>query len=97
MFSPAPLSDAESEELVEIARNMLTAMQTRLDAFCREHGRVDPRDVDLLMVMISETFLTGLLITTVPEEMRVLVMRKMSHNVQEILRARAKLESRGHA
>jgi hypothetical protein len=97
MYEPVPFTDAESEELAEIARKMLTIMQGRMEGFCREHGRVDPRDVDLLMVVVSEVLLTGLLITTAPEELRVPVMRKISHNVQETLRARAKLEVRGHA
>jgi hypothetical protein len=97
MFSMAPLTDEEGDEVISIASNMLTAMQTRIDAFCREHGRGDPREADLLLVMISETFLTGMLITTAPEEFRVPVMRKISHNVIETLRARMKTEVRGHA
>ena len=97
MWDMAPLTDEEGDEVIGIAANMLTAMQTRIEGFCREHGRGDPREADLLLVMISETFLTGMLITTAPEELRVPVMRKISHNVIETLRVRAKAEARGHA
>jgi hypothetical protein len=97
MWDMAPLTDEEGDEVIGIAVNMLTAMQTRIDAFCREHGRGDPRDADLILVLISETFLAGMLITTAPEELRVPVMRKISHNVIETLRVRAKAEARGHA
>ena len=97
MDGPTPLNDAEADKVIQIGGEALHLVTTAADLFCRSTGRADPRETLTTMLMITEVMLEGLLVTQVAEEGRVPLMKRISHNVQETLRARAKLEVRGHA
>jgi len=97
MVGPTLLSGAEADKVIQIGGEALRLVVGAADLFCRSTGRVDPRETSLIVLMITEVLLEGLLVTQFPEESRVLLMKKISHNVQETLRARARLEVRGHA
>lgn len=97
MTGPTPLTEVEADKVIEIGGEVLRLITNAASLFCRNTGRTDPREEVMIMLMIAEITLEGLLITQVLEESRVLLMKRLSHSVIETLRARAKLEVRGHA
>ena len=97
MAGPTPLDDGDADRIIEAGRGVLLLVETAAVDFCRRTGRADPRETFTTMLMIVEVMLEGMLITQVAEEGRVPLMKRISHNVQETIRARAKLEVRGHA